>query len=213
MHRIAVRPLAICAAALAILQAGCGSATKTASVSGAPATPQTQATGTAATSTAASGATSTAASGGTPAGTSTRSAPEPAFSEQEHGGDALASATAVLRAHGYTPVNTTDYHPSQALGVLIGMHSGSGDGYGQQAFFFVNGHYIGTDASQPSATLRVVGQGDTEVTLAYPLYRSGDPLCCPGAGQARVRFQLNNGKLTALDPIPPLRSKTEPGRY
>jgi hypothetical protein len=94
------------------------------------------------------------------------------------------------------------------------MHSGSGDGYGQQAFFFVNGRYIGTDASQPSATLRVVGQGDTEVTLAYPLYRDGDPLCCPGAGQARVRFQLNNGKLTALDPIPPLRrSPTQPSRY
>jgi len=86
--------------------------------------------------------------------------------------------------------------------VLIGVRTGSGDGYGQQAFFFVNGRYIGTDASQPSAALRVVGQGDTEVTLAYPLYRSGDALCCPSRGHRQVHFQLDNGKLTALDPIP-----------
>ena len=85
---------------------------------------------------------------------------------------------------------------------------GSGDGYGQQAFFFVNGRYIGTDASQPSATLRVASQGDTEVTLAYPLYRKGDPLCCPGGGQAQVHFQLNNGKLAPLEPIPPSSSSS-----
>jgi hypothetical protein len=198
---------------LALALAGCGSSTKTVSVGDAPTATPSQTT-TSATSPPASATSSTPSSGGTPSGTTTRSAPEPAFSEQEHGGDALAAATAVLRAHGYTPVSTADYHASHALEVLIGMHSGSGDGYGQQAFFFVNGRYIGTDASQPSATLRVVGQGDTEVTLAYPLYRDGDPLCCPGAGQARVRFQLNNGKLTALDPIPPLRrSPTQPSRY
>jgi hypothetical protein len=52
----------------------------------------------------------------------------------------------------------------------------------------------------------VVSQGDTEVTLAYPLYRNGDPLCCPGGGQALVPFQLNNGKLAPLEPIPPSSS-------
>jgi hypothetical protein len=113
-----------------------------------------------------------------------------------------------VRARGFTPNNTSDYHPSQTLGVLIGTRAGSGDGYGQQAFFFVNGRYIGTDASEPSATLRVASQGDTEVTLAYPLYRKGDPLCCPGGGQALVRFQLNNGKLAPLEPIPPSSSSS-----
>ena len=81
----------------------------------------------------------------------------------------------MLRARGYTPASTSDYHPTQALRVLIGIRAGSGDGYGQQAFFFVNGRYIGTDASDPSAALRVVTQSDTSVTLAYPLYRNGDP--------------------------------------
>jgi len=92
--------------------------------------------------------------------------------------------------------------------VLVGTRTGSGDGYGQQAFFFVNGRYIGTDAKTPSATLRVSSQNDTEVTLAYPLYRKTDALCCPGGGTAHVHFQLNNGKLMPLDPIPPASSST-----
>jgi len=200
-------------AALGLSLAACGSSTKTVSTGGAPTTSQSQPARTASTTAAPAHTTSVPGAGGAPPATGTRSAPEPAFTQQEHGGEALSSAAAVLRSKGYKPTNTADYHPHQALEVLIGMHIASGDGYGQQAFFFVNGRYIGTDASKPSATLRVLSQGDTEVTLAYPLYRSADPLCCPGAGQARVRFQLNNGKLTALDPIPPLRSKTALGRY
>jgi LppP/LprE lipoprotein len=125
----------------------------------------------------------------------------------------LSAATAVMRAKGFTPNNSSDYHSNQALRVLIGTRTDSGDGYGQMAFFFVNGRFIGTDSSQPSATLRVVAQGDTEVTLAYPLYRKNDPLCCPGGGQARVRFQLDNGKLVPLDPIPPASRANGTGRY
>jgi hypothetical protein len=213
MPIVSPRLIALAAAALGLVLGGCGSGTKTVSVGGAAATPQTQPAQTASPSTATTAHTTSAPStGGTPT-TSTRSAPEPAFSEQEHSSATLGAATAVMRARGFTPTNTTDYHAQQALEVLVGMHIGSGDGYGQQAFFFVNGRYIGTDASRPSATLRVVSQGDTEVTLAYPLYRAHDPLCCPSGGQAQVRFQLNNGKLSALDPIPPLSSATGLSRY
>jgi hypothetical protein len=77
--------------------------------------------------------------------------------------------------------------------VLVGTRTGSAEGNGQQAFFFVDGRYIGTDAKQPSAQINVVSQGDTEVALAYAL---------AGGGQATVRFQLNNGKLVPLGPIP-----------
>lgn len=196
---------AVWIAALGLSLSACGSSTKTVSVAGAPATTPSQSTQKAGT---------TGAKTSPPAGASpTRTPREPAFTEQEHRGEGLGTVTAVLRARGFTPTNSADYHAKQALQVLIGRHIGSGDGYGQQAFFFVNGRYIGTDASAPSATLRVVSQSDTEVTLAYPLYRSGDALCCPGGGQAHVRFQLNNGKLTPLDPIPPLRSKTALSRY
>jgi hypothetical protein len=196
------------------LVGGCGSSTKTVSVAGAP--PQTTGTAAATTqshpsTTSASGSPTTAqttTNGATPAPTSTRSASEPAFTHLQTAAEGLGGAVATVRARGFTPNNTSDYHPSQTLGVLIGTRTGSGDRYGQQAFFFVNGRYIGTDASEPSATLRVASQGDTEVTLAYPLYRKGDPLCCPGGGQALVRFQLDNGKLAPLEPIPPTSSSS-----
>jgi hypothetical protein len=198
----------ILAAVAGLSLASCGSGAKTVSVSGGP--PGSAAQAQTATAPGSTSSSKTSAQGSP---TATRSAPEPAFAEQESRGAGVSAATSVLRARGFTPTNAADYHPGQALQVLIGMHTGSGDGYGQQAFFFVNGHYIGTDATAPSATLRVVSQADTEVTLAYPLYRASDPLCCPGGGQARVRFQLNNGKLTALDPIPPLHSNTALSRY
>jgi hypothetical protein len=117
-----------------------------------------------------------------------------------------------VRAPGYPASDTSDYHPNQTLRVLVGTGSHSNDGYDKQAFFFVDGHYIGTDASRPSAQIGVVSQSDTEVTLAYQLYRPNDPLCCPGGGTAQVRFQLNNGRLVPLDPIPPVNSTTGTSR-
>lgn len=141
-----------------------------------------------------------AGSGGTPA---PRTESAPAYVHEEPSSSELAAAIAVVKAHGYTPNDTSEYHPSQTLRVLVGTRTGSGDGYGQQAFFFVGGRYIGTDAAQPSATIAVAGQSEQEVTLVYPIYRANDPLCCASGGQAKVRFALNDGKLTPLDPIPP----------
>ncbi|HWY90215.1 MAG TPA: LppP/LprE family lipoprotein [Solirubrobacteraceae bacterium] len=202
------------AMSLTALLGGCGGATKTVSVAGSP---TTSSTATVPTGTATQPTTSTAttggASGGTPT-TSTRTATAPAFAEQEKSATAegLPAALAVVRAHGYTAKDTSDYHPGQTLRVLVGTGSHSNDGYDKQAFFFLDGHYIGTDASRPSAQIGVVSQNDTEVTLAYRLYRPNDPLCCPGGGEAHVRFQLNNGHLTPLDPIPPVSSTTGTSR-
>jgi hypothetical protein len=92
--------------------------------------------------------------------------------------------------------------------VLVGTRTGSADGYNQLAFFFLGSHYLGTDSSQPSASMRVLSQSDTEVAIAYGLYRSHDPLCCPSGGQTTVRFQLNNGQLVPLQPIPPASSSS-----
>jgi hypothetical protein len=203
----ALAALLLGASAPALLGA-CGSSTKTVSVGGTP--PVTQSTGTQAarsTSTAATTPTTTVgAGGGAVAPAKTRTAPEPSFTEKEVTSEGVSAATAVLRAKGFTPTSTSVYHPGQALRVLIGTRTGSSDGYGQQAFFFVNGRYIGTDSKETSATVSVVSQSDTEVTLAYPLYRKGDALSSPSAGEAKVRFQLNNGQLAPLDPIPPASS-------
>lgn len=142
----------------------------------------------------------------------TRTGSAPAFAKEPTGGEGLNQAITVVKAHGYSPPNTSDYHADQTLRVLLATRTGSADGYAQQAFFFVGGRYIGTDTSAPSAGIRLVSQGDTEATLAYRLFRPGDPLCCGRGGEATVRFQLNNGRLVALDPIPPVSSSTGTSR-
>ena len=196
----------------AVLLGGCGSQTKTVSETQAP--PSTQSTSAATqptTSTASTEPTSkspnTGADGGTPAPSTTRTAPAPAFTQQETHAEGVSAAAELVRARGYTPNSTAEYHAGQTLRVLVGTRTGSADGYGQQAFFFVGGRYIGTDTKEPSATVKVVSQSDTEVTLTYPIYRKGDPLASPSGGQATVRFQLNDGKLTALSAIPSASSR------
>jgi hypothetical protein len=198
----------------AVLLAGCGSQTKTVSISSAPPAATTTPTSSTATTTAQAPTTATTPAPST--GTSTtRTAPEPSFAEGEGGGKegSLQAAVATVRSHGFTPVDASEYHSSQTLRVLVATRTGSGDGYGQQAFFFLDGHYLGTDAKEPSAKLKVASQGDTEVAIAYPLYRRNDPLCCPGGGQRVVHFALNNGKLQALDPIPPASGYANLSRY
>lgn len=216
-HRSSIAALLVLAAGAAA--AGCGgSGARTVSVAEAPAGSSTAATTGAATTATATAppsqtATTAPAAGGTPAPATTRSAPEPAFTEQEGRAEGAAAAAAVVRAHGYVPSSTSEYHAGQTLKVLVGTRAGSADGHGQQAFFFVGPRFIGTDTKQPSANVKVLSQGESGVTLAYPLYRHGDALCCPSAGQAQVRFALDNGSLHALDPIPPVFSAVVPSRY
>jgi hypothetical protein len=160
------------------------------------------------TSTSASADAEAAGSGGTVAQVSTtRTASAPAYVHEESSSGELGKAVAEVKARGYTPYGTAEYHPGQTLRVLVGTRTGSGDGYNQQAFFFLGNRYLGTDTSSPSAAVRVVGQSDTEVTLAYTIYHPGDPLCCPGGGQAHVTFQLNNGALAPAQTIPPLSER------
>jgi hypothetical protein len=209
--------VAILITVLACLSAisGCGSsATKTVSVAGAlggggdPTNPGGVTAGqTASTPT----MTKTESRQSTPA-QSTRTATAPAFTKEASGGEGVDQAVAVVKAHGYTPDDTASYHHNQTLQVLVATRTGSADGYAQQAFFFIDGRYLGTDTSTPSAGIKLVSQGDTEATLAYRLYRPGDPLCCARGGEAMVRFALNNGRLVPLDPIPPANSSTAASR-
>jgi LppP/LprE lipoprotein len=209
--------LGVCAAAAL---GGCGSQTNTVTAAGAP--PATQGAAATTTSTPASTATAapavtapahTTTAGGTPAPGAARTAPEPAFTQHEAHAEGVSEAAAVLAARGYTANETSQYHSNQTLRVLVGTRAGSSDGYDQQAFFFVGPRFIGTDTKEPSATVKVLAQSDTEVTLAYPLYRKSDPLSSPSGGQAVVHFQLNNGMLTALEAIPPANSASGLSRY
>jgi LppP/LprE lipoprotein len=210
----ALSALVLGAGAGAIL-GGCGSSeTKTVSVAETPTVSQSATTASTQTTTATTPTTTTTATtpptstaGGSEApATTTRTATEPAFTHQETQSESLKEAVSALESRGYTPSETSQYHASQTLRVLIGIRTGSSDGYNQQAFFFVDGRYLGTDTKEPSARVKVLSQSDTEVTLGYPLYRPGDPLADPSGGQASVRFQLNDGKLTPVGTIPPANS-------
>lgn len=200
-------PLLLATAAVVLATGGCGSSgTKTVSVSSElPANSGTQRASTTSTTkssptptTTETTTTSTNGSGGAEA---TRTTTAPAFTKETTSGEGLGAAVALVKAHGYTAGETSTYRPEETLRVLVGTRTGSSDGYGQQAFFFVDGHYLGTDTSEPSASVKVVGQSDTEVTLAYPVYKAGDPLSKP-SGEKTVRFQLNNGRLVPLGQIP-----------
>ena len=190
-----------------MLLGGCGGATKTVTVASTPLPEQTTtAPRTSTTTTRASTPTSTtpapSENGGASGPTTTRTAPEPAVTHTGTGtvatAEGLSGAEAVLSAKGFTTNAASDYHSNQTLRVLVGTRAGSAEGNGQQAFFFVDGRYIGTDAKQPSASVHVVSQGDTEVALAYAL---------SGGGEATVHFQLNNGKLVPLEAIPSASSR------
>ncbi len=203
-----------------VLLGGCGGGTKTVTASGAPTASAGAQVGAHTSSTASTPAhttstatTTTGTSSASEQPSTTRTASAPAF---VHGGqsagqtpsaEATAAAT-VVAAHGYTAADISDYHANQTLRVLIGTRTGAADPYNERAFFFLGNHYLGTDSTEPSASVDVVGQSDTEVTLTYALYRAHDSLCCPSGGLATVHFQLNNGQLVPLDPIPPASSSS-----
>lgn len=131
----------------------------------------------------------------------TRTESEPEF--VEHHTEGLKGAAATVRALGYTPTEESQYHSDQTLRVLVGARNGQG-GYDQLAFFFIGNRYIGTDVKLPSAKIAVASQSEGAVTIAYPLYKPGDMKCCASGGTAHVTFALENGRLVAMQPIPPI---------
>jgi len=154
------------------------------------------------TSSAATSTTATSTASGS-AGGATHTATAPAFVSGPSGpaGGSLAAAVAVLQSHGYAPVETSTYGPADTLHVLIGA-ARDGSSPGERAFFFKEATYLGTDASAPSAQLTVLAHSDSEVTLGYGVTRHG------ARAVVAVRFGLNMGLLTALDPIPSAASRS-----
>jgi hypothetical protein len=135
--------------------------------------------------------------------TPTRTEPAPAYVTPSGGtpaGGDLQTAVTRLRGLGFAPVSTATFAPDQTLHVLVGGRTGSARS--QQAFFFSGPKYLGTDTAAASGMIAVTEHGDTDVTLRYGIYRSGDADCCPSGAPVSVRFELDGGRLMALDPIP-----------
>ncbi|OHV27683.1 hypothetical protein BBK14_19520 [Parafrankia soli] len=125
----------------------------------------------------------------------------PGSSAAVAGSLSLAEASGLVRGRGYTPITTDGYEPTHDLSVIVGRLSTSVDGHPQQAFFFHRGRFVGTDAVA-SAGVRWVWSTSEVVALQYDLYRPADPMCCPSAGAASVRFRWDGTSVVPLDPIP-----------
>jgi hypothetical protein len=114
-----------------------------------------------------------------------------------------------VRRQGYAPVALGDYKVDHLLRVLIGKPVGTTPP-GMRAFFFVDGEYIGQDATTPSAKIRAGRQLEREITIVYTLYRPGDDACCPKGKETRVHYRWSGGALTPREPIPPAGERLRP---
>jgi hypothetical protein len=141
-----------------------------------------------------------AAPAATPAPTAAPQKPrKPALTRAQR--RARRGAVAVLTQQGFEPVRLADYEPRNELRVLVGRPA-TDDAGARRAFFFAGGRFIGHDSQAPSARLAVVRARDRSVTLSYGLYEPGDRRCCPGGGNARVRFRWDGVVLAPQDEIP-----------
>lgn len=151
--------------------------------------------GTAKLPSAAAGGTSTSA-----AGTTTTTTPSSTAPESGQGFDAPAAAATVLGL-GYRVRSSTPSGYRGPLSVVTGICIGSVDGKCQQAFFFNDNAYIGTATYNSVEQVAISSQSGTSVTLSYPIYLSGDPLCCPSGGAMDYTFTLNpNGTSVTASP-------------
>ncbi|WP_154676200.1 LppP/LprE family lipoprotein [Amycolatopsis benzoatilytica] len=126
----------------------------------------------------------------------TTQAPAPATND-------LAGAEAAVEAKGYRPYPGTAWERTGGLQVILGTVAESGDGYANRAFFFLDGRYLGTDTSADSAGIQQLWSTDDTVALSYEVYNAPDPMCCPTADAATVRYHWTGSRLVPLDAIPP----------
>ncbi|MFE3176502.1 LppP/LprE family lipoprotein [Amycolatopsis sp. NPDC059090] len=124
----------------------------------------------------------------------------------------LADAEAVVQAKGYRPYPGTSWESADGLQVILATIAESGDGYANRAFFFHDGKYLGTDTSVDSAGIQEAWSTDTTVALSYELYNAEDPLCCPTANTATVRYHWTGTRLVPLDAIPSSDPTASPSR-
>jgi LppP/LprE lipoprotein len=114
-----------------------------------------------------------------------------------------------VRRQGYAAAALDDYKVDHLLRVLIGKPVGTTPP-GMRAFFFVDGEYIGQDATTPSGKIRAGRQLEREITIVYTLYEPGDELCCPKGKETRVHYRWDGETLTPREPIPPAAERLPP---
>ena len=94
-------------------------------------------------------------------------------------------------------------HTSNCRLYWVQVSAGTDPAAPQQLLFFDRNTPIGTTPRQPRPYTTVLHSGENTVTVQYQWQQSGDASGQP-TGIGQVRYQLgDDGKLRALDPLPP----------
>lgn len=136
--------------------------------------------------------------------------PMPTLTFQHTHASTVAAAEDLVRAHGYSPNPGQRYQPS-GLSALIGVRTGMPLPTDQHVFFFYDGTFLGTDASDPSAAVTVAQTDSDTVTVTYLLFHPEDT-STGTAGSASVRFRWSSDQVRPLDPIPPSDTQADGSR-
>jgi LppP/LprE lipoprotein len=70
-----------------------------------------------------------------------------------------------------------------------------------QVLFFDRKSAIGTPTPDPRPYITITAVGNDTAAVQYQWRQAQEPACCP-TGIGTVRFNIEDGKLKALDPIP-----------
>ena len=100
------------------------------------------------------------------------------------------------------------WDPSAELNAVVAFYNGGAASGPGKVFFFVNGHYIGSDTTDGSSSVGAVRVSSTVIKVQYLLYKPGAPACCPNGGTDDVKFSWTGTELVALGPIPPVSART-----
>jgi hypothetical protein len=114
--------------------------------------------------------------------------------------DAVDAAVAKLPAAQWEEIVSGHTADCSLHWVVVG--SGYASDSPSQVLFFNRKTPIGTPTPDPRPYVTVAPTGDDTVSVQYKWRQGQDPACCP-SGAATVRFKAQDGKLKALDPIPP----------
>ena len=116
----------------------------------------------------------------------------------------LTAALAFVKARcpaPYREVSKTMWLPGTRFNALHG-NCRAGDGHDQHIWFFVGGHFVGTDTSHSSPEIFGLWRTGDTLAFMYVLYRPSDPNCCPTGGGKIVRFRWTSRRVDPLDAVP-----------
>lgn len=116
------------------------------------------------------------------------------------GADVVSGEIAALPAVGAWREVSRGHTADCALHWVV-VTAGDASDSPQQVLFFDRRTPLGTPTPDPRPYITVTPVGDDIASVQYQWRQADEPACCP-TGIGTVRFRIEDGALTPLDPIP-----------